>query len=153
MNTVEKTSTGVTPAQLILNNSVRLSDPRVTEGHAPSGHNLAFGSGCPLGSHGRMDLKADRLDHGSAGQAIVNGLPRSRRIRSGHNGVPGQLLRVIHPSSRQFLPRHRGPYQVMEKTTSIYTKKFDDPYPQPEASIRGHRGDRSKQSSIEFKVH
>ena len=46
MNTVEKTSTGVTPAQLILNNSISLfkANTHVTAGVAHTGHDKTHGS-------------------------------------------------------------------------------------------------------------
>ena len=73
MNTVEKTATGVTPAQLIFNNSVRLSSQILQSQrvmHPPDT--------IPLGSHGRMDLQAIGFNHGSTRQAVEDGLPRAR---------------------------------------------------------------------------
>jgi hypothetical protein len=68
MNTVEKTSTGVTPAELILNNSVRLTERILL----PPTQAL---------SSGRLDRTPKHPDQSSQGQGTTHGPPCFGRVR------------------------------------------------------------------------
>ena len=81
MNTVEKTSTGVTPAALILNNSIRLTERILL----------------PPTQDGRLDSAAVHPNQRCPGEATTNGFPCASRIRPDHHRVPGPFLRPLHP--------------------------------------------------------
>ena len=122
MNTVEKTSTGVTPTELILNNSIRLSN-RI----------LAPGSVNPTS---RVAL-SDTMDNGVARQHTLLQVAQAHQHQSDSHLLveyPRITEYPVHsyvlftpPDGRgnKLLPKHRGPFQVMDKTDSIYT--IDDP--------------------------
>ena len=79
MNTVEKTATGVTPAQLFLNNSVRLSSQILQSQRVMHPPDTTRPSG--------QVALSDRMDEWISRQR--DGLPLARRVRSSHNGVSG----------------------------------------------------------------
>jgi len=118
MNTVEKTSTGVSSAELILNNSIRLSN-RI----------LAKGSANPIS---RVAL-SDTMDSWVARQHTLLQVAQAHQHQSdSHLFVeydPHITEYPVHskvlftpPVGRgnKLLPKHRGLFQVMDKTDSIY---------------------------------
>jgi hypothetical protein len=125
MNTVEKTSTGVTPAQLILNNSMQLSKQilgtdRVS--YSPDTTTPAL-----------QIALSDRMDDWISKQSVLVQVARDRQTKSDFHALveydpaiteyPENSYVLFTPPvgrSDKLLPRHRGPYQVMEKTQSIY---------------------------------
>jgi len=119
MNTVEKTSTGVTPAELILNNAIRLQ-ARIL---APP---------TSLESAQQIAL-SDTMDEWISKQHTLITVARETQLASDAHALVEYDPRIteypVHSyvfftppvgRSNKLLPRHRGPYQVMEKTDSIY---------------------------------
>ena len=182
MNTVEKTATGVTPAELILNNSIRLS-ARIL---APPGSNTP----------GSQVALSDTLDNWVARQHTLLTVAQAYQLQSDSHLLVEYDPRItqypIHSyvlftssvgRSNKFLPKHRGPFQVMDKSDSIYTiedlvsgKRINthihilrpfiyDPIrtnPLTVAqhneqefiveSILGHRGNLNRRSTLQFNV-
>jgi hypothetical protein len=182
MNTVEKTSTGVTPAELILNNSIRLTERILT----PPTEAL---------SSGQIAL-SDTMDDWIARQFTLIKVAQERQLQSDSHALVQYDDRIteypVHSyvlftppvgRSDKLLPRHRGPFQVMEKTDSIYNIEdlvsgkritthihnlrpfnYDPARTSPLTvaqhneqefvveSILEHRGSRNRRSSLEFKV-
>ena len=110
MNTVEKTSTGVSPAVLILNNSIRLSN-RI----------LAPGSANPTS----QGVLSDTMDNWVARQHTLLQVAQAHQHQSDpriteypvHSYV---LFTPLVGRGNKLLPKHRGAFQVMDKTDSIY---------------------------------
>jgi len=188
MNTVEKTSTGVTPAQLILNNSVQLSKQILQPDRGSYSPDPTIPS--------QQIALSDRMDEWISKQSVLLQVARDRQTKSDFHALveydpaiteyPVNSYVLFTPPvgrSDKLLPRHRGPYQVMEKTHSIYIienlvngkrttthihnlRPFNyDPartLPLEVAhhneqefvveAINGHRGDRHKRSTMEFRV-
>jgi hypothetical protein len=109
MNTVEKTSTGVTPAELILNKSIRLSNRILSP---PDSLN-------PLS---QVEL-SDTMDNWVARQHTLLTVAQVHQLQSDIlQSTPFTLTCCSHPVGRGLiLPKHRGPFQVMDKSNSIYT--------------------------------
>ena len=108
MNTVEKTSTGVTPAELILNNSIRLSNRILAPGSANPTNRVALGCTTVHPSQAHQ--------HQSESHLLVESDPRITEY-------PVQSYVLFTPPvgrGNKLLPTHRGPFQVMDKTDSIY---------------------------------
>ena len=120
MNTVEKTSTGVTPAELILNNSIRLSNRILS----------------PPDSVNRLSQVAlsDTMDNWVARQHTLLTVAQAHQLQSDSHLLVEYDPRIteypVHsyvlftpPVGRgnKLLPKHRGPFQVMDKSDSIYT--------------------------------
>ena len=188
MNTVEKTATGVTPAQLILNNSVRLSSQILQSQrvmHPPD----------TTSPSGQVAL-SDRMDEWISRQSALITVARDKQSKTDFHALVeydpaiteypvNSYVLFTPPVGRgdKLLPRHRGPYQVIEKSTSIYTIEnlvdgkrstthihnlrpfnYDPARTSPLVvaqhneqefvvdSIRGHRGDRTRRSTMEFQV-
>ena len=126
MNTVEKTATGVTPAQLILNNSVRLSSQILQSQrvmHPPD----------TTSPSGQVAL-SDRMDEWISRQSALIAVARDKQSKTDFHALVeydpaiteypvNSYVLFTPPVGRgdKLLPRHRGLYQVIEKTTSIYT--------------------------------
>ena len=120
MNTVEKTSTGVTPAELVLTNSIRLTS-RIL---AP-----------PSVSNNRNQISlSDVMDRWSKKQEILLKVAQKNQLASDSHHLVEYDPRVtefpVHSyvlftppvgRSDKLVPRHRGPYQVMSHTGAIYT--------------------------------
>jgi hypothetical protein len=182
MNTVEKTTTGVTPAELILNNSVRLA-PRILT--PPTARD----------STSRVAL-SDTMDSWIQKQHTLITVAQANQLKSDYHLLveydPNITEYPVHSyvlftppvgRSNKLLPRHCGPYQVMEKLESIYTIEdlvsgkritthihnlrpflFDPERTSPHTvaqhneqefvieSVLGHRGDRNRRSTMEFHV-
>ena len=182
MNTVEKTTTGITPAELILNNSIRLS-PHILA--APAARDRSS----------RVAL-SDTLDSWIEKQHTLLKAARANQLNSDFHLLVEYDPRIteypIHSyvlftppvgRSNKLLPRHRGPYQVMEKTDSIYTIEdlvsgkritthihnlrpfvYDPDRTSPHTvaqhneqefvieSVLAHRGDRNRRSTLEFHI-
>ena len=182
MNTVEKTSTGVTPAELILNNSIRLTERILL----PSTQAM---------SSGQFAL-SDTMDEWIARQSILIKVARDKQLLTDHHALveydptiteyPVHSYVLFTPPvgrSDKLLPRHRGPFQVLDRTNSIYTIEdlvsgkrssthihnlrpfnYDPVRTSPLTvaqqneqefvveSILSHRGNRNRRSTMEFKV-
>ena len=121
-NTVEKTSTGVNPAELILNNSICIS-ARIL---APPGSNTP----------GSQVVLSDTLDSWVARQHTLLTLAQAHQIQADSHLLveydPPITEYPIHSymlfvalvgRSNKLLPKYRGPFQLMDKTDSIYTIK------------------------------
>jgi hypothetical protein len=119
MYIVEKMSTGGAPAELILNNSIRLSN-RI----------LAPGSATPISQVALSDTMDNRLtrqhtllqvaqahQHQSDSHLLVEYDPRITEYPV-HSYV---LFTPPVGHGNKLLPNHCGPFQVMDKTDSIYT--------------------------------
>ena len=119
MNTVEKTSTGVTPADLILSHSIRLTS------HIMS----------PIsGSVDSSDISlSDRMDEWISRQRTLLVVAQERQLQSDQHKVVendddvtdypiNSYVLYTPPMGRgnKLLPRHRGPYQVRGRKQSIY---------------------------------
>ena len=122
MNTVEKTSTGVSPAALILNNSIRLSERIIL----------------PLvqkKSSGQIAL-SDTMNDWVAKQCTLIDVAKEKekQLQTDFHAMveydPTVTEYPVHSyvlftppvgRSDKLLPRHKGLFQVIEKTTSIYT--------------------------------
>ena len=87
MNTVEKTTTGVTPAQLILNNSISLSSQILQS------QRTMFLPDTTRPDH--QIALSDRMDEWISKQTTLITVARE------YNGVPSEFLRVIYTSSRE----------------------------------------------------
>jgi len=114
MNTVEKTSTGVTPAEFILNNSIRLSNRILAPGSANPTSQVAL---------------SDTMDNWVARQHTLLQVAQAHLLveydpRITEYPVHSYVL-FTPPVGRgnKLLPTHRGPFQVMDKTDSIYIIK------------------------------
>ena len=119
MNTLEKASTGVTPAELILNHSIRLSSHILT----PIDSAVAS-SDTPL---------SDRMDEWISRQHTLLIAAQENQHRSDqHHLVENDAEITEYPinsyvlytppmgRSNKLLPKHRGPYQVIRRG-SLYT--------------------------------
>jgi hypothetical protein len=119
MNTVEKTSTGVTSADLILSHSIRLTS------HIMS----------PVNSHiNSSDTSlSDRMDEWISRQHTLLVVTQETQLQSDQHKVEGNDAEITDypinsyasytpPMGRgnKLLPRHRGPYQVRRRKQSIY---------------------------------
>jgi len=120
MNTAEKTSTGVTPAELILNNSIRLTERILL----PSTQAM---------SSGQFAL-SDTMDDWIARQSILIKVARNKQLLTDHHALvehdPTITKYPVHSyvlftppvgRSDKLLPRQRGPFQVLDRTNSIYS--------------------------------
>ena len=119
MNTVEKTSTGLTPAELILSHSIRLSSHIMT----------------PLGSVDSSDTSlSDRMDEWSSRQHTLLIVAQENQLKSDqHQLVENDPDITDYPinsyvlytpptgRSNKLLPKHKGPYQVLGRYQSVYT--------------------------------
>ena len=119
MNTVEKTSTGVTPADLILSHSIRLTS------HIMSPVNSSIDS---------SDTSlSDRMDEWVSRQHTLLVVAQETQLQSDHHKVAENDAEITDypinsyvlytpPSGRgnKLLPKHRGPYQVRGRKQSIY---------------------------------
>ena len=125
MNTVEKTSTGVTPAQLILNNSISLSKQILMSQRVLHIQDTTR-------PKGQIAL-SDRMDEWISKQNTLIKVARERQSTTDHHALveydpavteyPINSYVLFTPPvgrSDKLLPRHRGPYQVLEKSHSIY---------------------------------
>jgi hypothetical protein len=182
MNTVEKTATGVTPAELILNNSLRLTKSIFTE---PSTMDRS-----------RLKSMSGQLDSWISRQAILvkvaqenqkaTDLHRMSVYDDNYTDYPiNSYVLYTHPNGKEhkLRPEHSGPYQVMNRLNDIYSiqdlvsgKVIDTHVHQlrpfnydPERTrpvdiarqtaqefligdILAHRGDRNRRSTMEFLV-
>jgi hypothetical protein len=182
MNTVEKTSTGVTPAALILNNSIRLTERILLP---PT----------QARSSGQFAL-SDTMDDWIARQCTLINVAREKQRQTDFHALveydptiteyPVHSYVLFTPPvgrSDKLLPRHRGPFQVLDRTNSIYTIEdlisgkrttthihnlrpfnYDPDRTSPVTvaqqneqefvveSIISHRGNRNSRSTMEFKV-
>ena len=116
MNTVEKTSTGVTPAEPILNNSIRFSNRILTPGSAnPTSHVANTMDNWVARQHTLLQV-AQAHQHQSDSNLLVKYDPRITEYPV-HSYV---LFTPPVGRRNKLLPKHRGPFQVMDKTDSIY---------------------------------
>jgi len=182
MNTVEKTSTGVSPAELILNNSIRLTSAILSP---PSISN----------SKSQISL-SDVMDRWISKQTLLLKVAqKNQRVTDSHHLVvhdprvtefPLHSYVLFSPPvgrSDKLVPRHRGPYQVMHISGAIYTIQdlvngkvlethihnlrpfnYDEERTDPVAvaqqnaqefvveEVLAHRGDRAKRSTLEFRI-
>jgi transposase InsO family protein len=188
MNTVEKTSTGVTPAQLILNNSISLSSQILQS------QRVMYPPDTTRPDH--QVALSDRMDEWISRQTTLIKVARDKQSQTDfHSLVEYDATITEYPVNSyvlftppvgrgdKLLPKHRGPYQVIERSTSIYTIEnlvdgkrstthihnlrpfnYDPARTSPLVvaqhneqefvveSIQSHRGDRTRRSSMEFKV-
>ena len=120
MNMVEKTSTGVTPAALILNNSIRLTERILLP---PT----------QARSSGQFAL-SDTMDEWIARQSTLINVAREKQRQTDFHALvnydptiteyPVHSYALFTPPvgrSDKLLPRCRGPFQVLDRTNSIYT--------------------------------
>ena len=120
MNTVEKTSTGVSPAELILNNSIRLTERILLPPTQAK-------------SSGKFAL-SDTMDEWVARQSTLDRVARDKQLQTDFHALvefdptiteyPVNFYVLFTPPvgrSDKLLPCHRGPYQVMDRANSIYT--------------------------------
>jgi len=120
MNTVEKTSTGVSPAALILNNTICLSERILL----PLVQKM---------SSGQIAL-SDTMNDKVAPQCTLINVAKEKQLQTGFHAMveydatvteyPVRSYVLFTPPvgrSEKLLPRHRRPFQAIEKTTSIYT--------------------------------
>ena len=108
INTVEKTSTGVTPAELILSHSIRLSSHIMT----------------PINSG------IDSSDISLSRQHTILVAAQEHQLQSDQHKVvendpditdyPVNSYVLYTPPSNKLLPKHKGPYQV---TTGVHTHR------------------------------
>ena len=119
MNTVEKTSTGVTPAELILSHSIRLTS------HIMSPISNSVDS---------SDVSlSDRMDEWISRQHTLLVVAQESQLQSDQHKVVendadvtdypiNSYVLYTHPMGRgnKLLPKHRGPYQVRGRKQSIY---------------------------------
>jgi transposase InsO family protein len=119
MNTVEKTSTGVTPADLILSHSIRLTS-----------HIMSPISGSVDSSDTSL---SDRMDEWISRQHTLLVVAQESQLQSDQHKVVendaditdypiNSYVLYTPPMGRgnKLLPRHRGPYQVRGRKQSIY---------------------------------
>jgi len=119
MNTVEKTSTGVTPADLILSHSIRLTSYIIS----------------PIRSSiDSSDISlSDRMDEWIARQHTLLVVAQDSQLQSDQHKVVendadvtdypiNSYVLYTPPMDRgnKLLPKHRGPYQVRGRKQSIY---------------------------------
>ena len=119
MNTVEKTSTGITPADLILSHSIRLTS------HIMS----------PVSSHTNSSdtSLSDRMDEWISRQHTLLVIAKETQLQTDQHKVVENDAEITDypinsyvlytpPMGRgnKLLPRHRGPYQVRGRKQSIY---------------------------------
>ena len=181
MNTVEKTSTGVTPAELILNNSIRLSNRILAPGSANPTSQVALSDTMDnwvARQHTLLQV-AQAHQHQSDSHLLVEYDPRITEYPI-HSYV---LFTPPVGRGNKLLPKHRGPFQVMDKTDSIYVIEdlvsgkritthihnlrpfiYDPIRTNPLTvaqhneqefiveSILGHRGNRNRRSTLQFNV-
>ena len=109
LNTVEKTSTGITPADLILTHSIRLTS------HIMS----------PVNSHiDSSDTSlSDRRDEWISRQHTLLVVAKENQLQTDqHKVVENDAEITDYPPmghSNKLLPKHRGPYQVRGRKQSI----------------------------------
>ena len=126
MNTVEKVSTGVTPAQFIFNNAIQLSK------HILRSQSVICSPDTTNPS--QQIALSDRMDEWISGQNVLIKVARDKQSKTDFHAVveydssiteyPINSYVLFTPPigrSDKLLPRHRGLYQVMDKTHSIYT--------------------------------
>jgi len=188
MNTVKKTSTGVTPAQIILNNSISLSSQILQS------QRVMF----PPDTTRPADQIAlsDRMGEWISRQTTLITVARDKQSKTDFHSLVEYNANITEypvnsyvlftpPVGRgdKLLPRHRGPYQIIERSTSIYTIEnlvdgkrstthihnrrpfnYDPARTSPllvaqhneqefvVESIHDHRVDRTRRSTMEFKV-
>ena len=114
MNTVEKTSTGVTPADLILSHSIRLTSYIIS----------------PIRSSiDSSDISlSERMDEWIARQHTLLVVAQESQLQSDQHKVVendypiNSYVLYTPPMGRgnKLLPRHRGPYQVRGRKQSVY---------------------------------
>ena len=106
MNTVEKTSTGVTPAELILNNSIRLSNRILAPGSANPTSQVALSDTI---QHTLLQV-AQAHQHQSDSHLLVEYDPRITEYP-----IHSYVL-FTPPVSRcnKLYPKHRGPFLLMD---------------------------------------
>ena len=165
MNTVEKTSTGVSPAVLILNNSIRLSNRILAPGSANPTSQVALSDTMDnwvARQHTLLQV-AQAHQHQSDSHLLVEFDPR-------YTEYPIHSYVLFTPPvgrGNKLLPKYRGPFQVMNKTDLIYIienlvsgKRITthihnlrpfiyDPIVE---SILGHRGNRNRRSTLQFNI-
>jgi transposase InsO family protein len=91
MNTVEKTSTGVTPAQLILNNSVQLSKQILRSDRVSYPPDTTTPS--------QQIALSDRMEEWISKQSVLLQVARDRQTKSDfHHGISSELIRALHTS-------------------------------------------------------
>ena len=127
LNTVEKSSAGVTPAELILDNSIRLSERILLP---------------PAQANGRMGSKTNTLIKVARDKQLQTDYHALVKFDPTITEYPVNSYVLFFPPvgrSDKLLPRHKGPYQVIDRTNSIYTienlVRYHHSYPQP-AAIR-----------------
>jgi hypothetical protein len=182
MNTVEKTATGVTSAELILNNSVRLTKRIFTEASTMDRSKLKSISGqfdTWISRHAILVKVAQ--EHQKA-----TDLYRVSTYDNNYTDYPiNSYVLYTHPNGKEHKLRleHSGPYQVVNKIGDIYSIQdlvsskvidthvhqlrpfnYDPDRTRPvdiarqtaqEFLIRdilAHRGDRNRRSTMEFLV-
>ncbi len=135
MNTAEKTSRGVTPAQHILNNSISLSKQILMSQRVLHVQDKTRPAG--------QIVLSDRLDEWIARQNTLIKVAREKQSKTDHHAVteyPINSYVLFTPPvgrSDKLLQRHRDPYQVLEKiwlmvkelprTSITYDPLVDDP--------------------------
>jgi hypothetical protein len=118
LSQVEKTSTGVTPAELILNNSTPLSNRILAPGSANPTSRVALSDTMDnwvARQHTLLQV-AQAHQHQVDSHLLVEYDPRITEY-------PVRSYVLFTPPagrSNKLLPKHRGPFQVMDKTDSIY---------------------------------
>jgi hypothetical protein len=123
---VEKTSTGVTPAQLSLNNSIHLSKQILRSQRVLYPPDTTYPS--------QQIAFSIRMDEWIAGQNVLIKVARDKQSKTDFHALveydpaiteyPINSYVLFTPPvgrSDKLLPQHKGPYQVMDKTHSIYT--------------------------------
>ena len=118
MNTVEKTSTGATPTELILNNSIRLPNRILAPGSANPTNRVALSGtmdNCVARQQTHLQV-VQAHQHQSDSHLLVEYDPRITEYPI-HSYV---LFTPPVGRGNKLLPKHRGPFQVMDKTDSIY---------------------------------
>ena len=117
---------GGNPAQLILNNSIQLSKQKLRSQrviYPPDTSNTS-----------QQIALSDRMDESIAGQNVLLKVARDKQSKTDFHALvvydpsiteyPINSYVLFTPPvgrSDKLLPRHRGPFQVMDKTHSIYT--------------------------------
>ena len=115
MNTVEKTSTGVTPAQLILNNSLQLSKQILGTDKVSNSPDKT--------TPAQQIALSDRMDDWISKQSVLLQVAHDRQTKSDFHALveydPAITKYPVHSyvlftppvgRSDKLLPRHRGPY-------------------------------------------
>jgi len=115
LNTVEKTSIGVTPAELILSHSIRLSSHTITPVYSS-----IDSSGTSL---------SDRMDEWISWHHTILIAAQEHQLQTDQHKVvditncPVNSYVLYTPPmgrSNKLLPRHKGPYQVIRRKQSVY---------------------------------